>query len=114
MVKADSAREKAEHILIQDVHDAVADLVELIKTYKSKNRLAQVVVSSLFKRRQEEADAVISCAMSRLQVRLPTTICNYDGRGRCASCMRENITLVGNATHGRTQAADAFVVKRST
>lgn len=54
--------------MISDVHDAVGDLVELIKTYKSKNRLSQMVMSTLFKRRQEEADAVINMAISRLHV----------------------------------------------
>lgn len=57
-----------EHILIEDVHDAVAGLVELIKTFKSKNKMAQAITSSLFKRRQEEAEALIDRAVSHLHV----------------------------------------------
>lgn len=45
--------------------------MELIKTYQSKNQLAQVMTSSLFQRRQEEAEAVIDSAISRLQVSFP-------------------------------------------
>lgn len=59
---------EAEHILIEDVHDAVADLVELIKTYKSNNKMAQAITSSLFKRRQEEVEALIDRAVSHLHV----------------------------------------------
>lgn len=60
---------EAERVLIEDVHDAIADLVEIIKTYKSKNRITQVVMSTLFKRRLEEAEAVINTAIVRLHVR---------------------------------------------
>lgn len=42
--------------------------MELIKTYQSKNALSKVLMSTLFKRRQEEADAVIDRAISRLHV----------------------------------------------
>lgn len=59
---------EADRFLIEDVRDAVADLVELIKTYRSKNRMSQVIMSTLFKRRQEEADAVIDRAVSHLHV----------------------------------------------
>lgn len=66
--KDGEVRGEAERFLIGDVHDAVADLVELIKTYRSKNKMARVIMSTLFKRRQEEADAVIDRAISHLQV----------------------------------------------
>lgn len=69
--------------MIQDVHDAVADLVELIKTYKSKNKLSQVLMSTLFKQRQEEANAVIDSAISRLQVNWGATSSNRTV-GNCA------------------------------
>lgn len=59
---------EAERFLIEDVHDAVVDLVELIKTYRSKHKMAQVIMSTLFKRRQEEADAMIERAVSHLHV----------------------------------------------
>ena len=55
--------------MIEDVHFAVADLVELIKTYQSKNKLSRVMMSTLFRRRQEELGAVIDRAVVRLQVR---------------------------------------------
>lgn len=64
---ADTAGE-AERVLIEDVHDAISDLVELIKTYRSKNKLLQVLMSTLFKRRQDELDAVVDRAITRLQV----------------------------------------------
>ena len=55
-------------VLIEDVHDAIYDLVELIKTFQSKNKLSKVFLSTLFKRRQEELDAVVDRAIMRLQV----------------------------------------------
>ena len=64
-------RSEVECILLEDVHDAVDHLVDLIKTYHSKNQLAQVMTSSLFQRRQEEAEAVIDSAVAQLQVSCP-------------------------------------------
>lgn len=61
---------EAERVLVEDVFDAVEDLVELIKTFESKNRLSQIICSSLFKRRVEEAEALIDSTIVRLQVRL--------------------------------------------
>lgn len=55
--------------MIEDVGDAVRDLVEIIKTYQSKGTISQVMMSTLFKRRQEEAEAVIDAAINRLHVR---------------------------------------------
>ena len=55
-------------MLVEDVRDSVADLVAIIKTYQSKGRLSQIMMSTLFKRRQEEAEAVIEAAVARLQV----------------------------------------------
>lgn len=54
--------------MIEDVHGAVFDLVELIKTFQNKNRLSRLFMSTLFKRRQEELDAVVDRAIMRLQV----------------------------------------------
>ena len=68
---------EAGRVLVEDVHDAIADLVELIRTYQSKNKLSQVMMSTLFRRRQEEAEAVVERAVSRLQVR--TTVCAMCG-----------------------------------
>ena len=48
-----------------------------MKAYRSKGKLAQVVTSTLFRRRQEEAEAVIEAAISRLHVRLKVcSICS--------------------------------------
>ena len=55
-------------MLIDDVRDSVADMVDIVQTYKSKGRLSQVMMSTLFKRRQDEAEAVIDAAVSRLHV----------------------------------------------
>ena len=54
--------------LIEDVQDAIFDLVELMKTFQSKNKLSKLFMSTLFKRRQEELDAVVDRAIMRLQV----------------------------------------------
>ena len=59
---------EAERVLIEEVRDAVADLVELIKTYQSKNKLSQLLTSTLFKRRQEELDAIVDSTILHLQV----------------------------------------------
>lgn len=54
--------------MIEDVHGAIFDLVQLIKTYQSKNMLSRLFMSTLFKRRQEELNAVVDQAIMRLQV----------------------------------------------
>ena len=59
---------KAARVLIEEVHDAIFDLVELIQTFQSKNKLSKLFLSTLFKRRQEELDAVVDRAIMRLQV----------------------------------------------
>lgn len=62
---------EAEKLLIEDVHASVNDLVQLMQAWKSKNMISKVFTSSLCKRRQEEAEAAISDAVTRLQVRTP-------------------------------------------
>ena len=59
---------EAARVLIEDVHDAIFDLVELIKTFQSKNKLSKLLLSTLFKRRRDELDAVVDRAITRLQV----------------------------------------------
>lgn len=61
--------EEAAQVLLEDVHDAVGDLVELLQTFKNRSKLSQVLMSSLFKRREEEAEAVLDGCIARLQVR---------------------------------------------
>lgn len=64
----------ADRMLLEDVHEAVRDLVQIMRTYHSKNKMSQVIVSSLFKRRLEEAEAVVDVAISRLQVRFSSSL----------------------------------------
>lgn len=60
--------EQTARVLIEDVHNAIHDLVELLKTFQSKIKLSKMFLSTLFKRRQEELDAVVDRASMRLQV----------------------------------------------
>lgn len=69
--QGDRAYAEAERVLLDDVREAIEDLVEVIQTYKAKNKFSKVLMSTLFKRRQEEAEAVIAMAISRLQVSTP-------------------------------------------
>lgn len=57
-----------KRMLMDNVQDAIGDMVGLIKTYNSKRRITQVVVSTLFKRRMEETEAVINQTFSDLMV----------------------------------------------
>lgn len=59
---------KAERALVEDVYDAIYDLVELIKTYQNKNRLSQVLMSTLFRRRQDDMGAAVDRAILGLHV----------------------------------------------
>ncbi|CAN0007820.1 unnamed protein product [Ectocarpus sp. 12 AP-2014] len=61
---------EAARVLIEDVHDAIFDLVELIKTFKARTKLSKLFLSTLFKRRQDELDAVVDRAIMRLQLGL--------------------------------------------
>ncbi|CAM9226240.1 unnamed protein product [Ectocarpus sp. 12 AP-2014] len=61
---------EAARVLIEAVHDAIFDLVELIKTFQSKNKLSKLLLSTLFERRQDELDAVVDQAICRLQLGL--------------------------------------------
>lgn len=54
--------------MIEDVREAITDLVDLMKTYQSKNNLSKVLTSSVFKRRLNEAEAVVAQALPLLQV----------------------------------------------
>lgn len=59
---------EAGRVLLDEVKHAVDTLLQVIQTYSSKNKIAQVLTSSMFKKRQEEAEHVINAAISRLQV----------------------------------------------
>ncbi|CAM9704764.1 unnamed protein product [Ectocarpus sp. 12 AP-2014] len=81
--KGGDAKGEAARALMEDVHDAVCDLVELIKTYQSKNRLSKVLISTLFKRRQDELDAVVDRAIVGLHLGLQVQV------GRDVSAVKE-------------------------
>ena len=59
---------ETERAMMRDVHEAIFDLVELTKTYQSKNKLSQLLTSTLFKHRQDEMGAVVDRAISFMQV----------------------------------------------
>ncbi|CAN0080537.1 unnamed protein product, partial [Ectocarpus sp. 12 AP-2014] len=63
-----------ERVLMEEVHDAVSDLVELIKSYHNKSKLGKVLTSTLFKRRQDELNAVIDRAIWGLHLGLQVQV----------------------------------------
>ena len=50
------------------MRDSVSDLVAIMQTYNAKGKISRLFMSTLFRRRQDEAEAVINHAISRLQV----------------------------------------------
>ena len=64
----DQIGRNAEQYLLEDVYDSVSDLVGVMQTYNAKGNISRLFVSTLFKRRQEEAEAVLNRAISRSQV----------------------------------------------
>ncbi|CAN0560046.1 unnamed protein product, partial [Ectocarpus sp. 12 AP-2014] len=72
--KGGDTNSEVERALIEEVHDAVSDLVDLIKTYQNKNKLSKVLMSTLFKRRQEELDAVVDKAILHLHLGLQVQV----------------------------------------
>ncbi|CAM9669528.1 unnamed protein product, partial [Laminaria digitata] len=61
---------EAERVLLEDVHESIADMVQIMQSYKNKNMVSKVFVSTLCKRRQEEAEAAINSTVQRLQLGL--------------------------------------------
>lgn len=55
---------------VKSVQDAVSNLLQLIKTYKSSHTIIQVITSQLFKHRKEQLEAVVKRAMDGLNVSL--------------------------------------------
>lgn len=68
IIEHNDASSAMKRTLIENVQDAIADMVALIKTYRSMKRITQVVVSTLFKRRMEETEAVIDQTFADLMV----------------------------------------------
>ncbi|CAM9606844.1 unnamed protein product, partial [Hapterophycus canaliculatus] len=90
---------QAERVMIEDVHDAMFDMVELIKAYQSKNKLSKVLMSTLFRRRQEELDAVVDRAIIRLQLSLHVQV------GQDVSAVREGIDVYkGSIAEAKSEA----------
>lgn len=67
-IQSDEAMREVMRVLIEDVTGAINDVVELIKLFKSKNKISRVLQSTLFRRRQDELDVIVHRAESRLQV----------------------------------------------
>lgn len=66
---------ESEIVLLEDVQDAVGDLVEILQTHQSKHKMLRVFLFTLCKKRQEEAEATIHVAMQRLQVQTVVFSC---------------------------------------
>ncbi|CAM9968517.1 unnamed protein product [Ectocarpus sp. 6 AP-2014] len=72
--KAGKGDSQAVHVLLDDVQDSIADLLQIIESYKSKNALSKVFVSTLCKKRQEDAEVAINAAVQRLQLGLQVRV----------------------------------------
>lgn len=68
--------EKAAEQMLEDVRSAISGLVELLQTYKNRSKLERVLVSSLFKKREQEAEAALGICINRLQVMSRTRAAN--------------------------------------
>ena len=66
--KGEGKRGEAERVLLEDVQESIADMVQIMQSYRNKNMVSRVFVSTLCKRRQEEAEAAINSTVQRLQV----------------------------------------------
>lgn len=54
--------------LLDDVRESIEDLVHLFQSYHCMKGVSKVVMSSIIKRRQEDAEVAINMAVNRLQV----------------------------------------------
>lgn len=72
LIQGGDPRRKESEGEYMDVEDAVNDLMDTIKTYQSKSKVCKVLImSKMFRRRQEEAEAVVDRAIWRLNVSPP-------------------------------------------
>ncbi|CAM9996955.1 unnamed protein product, partial [Ectocarpus sp. 4 AP-2014] len=97
---------EAARILIEDVHDAIYDLVELIKTFQSKNKLSKLCLSTLFKRRQDELDAVVDRAIMRLQLGLQLQV------GHDMSLVKDGVKAGSTSESTSEYVAEARIIRR--
>ncbi|CAM9156032.1 unnamed protein product [Pylaiella littoralis] len=88
VAKGGATMGEAARVLLEDVHDAIFDLVELIMAFQSKNKLSKLLLSTLFKRRQDELDAVVDRAIMRLQLGLQLQT------GQDVSAVKDNFDCV--------------------
>lgn len=51
-----------KRLALEAVKEAVAGMVEIVQSYKNKHFVSEVILSSLLRRRQKEADAAILAA----------------------------------------------------
>ncbi|CAM9667182.1 unnamed protein product [Ectocarpus fasciculatus] len=103
-----------ERVLMEEVHDAVSDLVELIKTYQNKSRLGQVLTSTLFQRRQDELNAVLDRAICGLHLGLQVQVGHDVGQvGHDVGQVGHDVGQVRNDV-GQVRHDVAYLVKRST
>eukprot|EP00903_Cladosiphon_okamuranus_P009797 g9314.t1 len=74
--KAERKDGEAARVLLDDVQDSIQDMVQIMQSYRSKNTLSRIFVSSLFKKRQEEAEDGINACIQRLQLGLQVSLGN--------------------------------------
>ncbi|CAM9401021.1 unnamed protein product, partial [Scytosiphon promiscuus] len=65
---------EAGRVLLEDVQDSIQDMMQIMQSYRSKNMLSRLFVSSLCKKRQEEAELAINAAVQRLQLGLQVRV----------------------------------------
>ncbi|CAM9385073.1 unnamed protein product [Ectocarpus fasciculatus] len=75
----------AECHVFSDVQEAIADLVDLIKTYRSTKRVFKVLTSSVFKRREAEANVAIDRAILRSNFSMLAHHVGAEGSGPASS-----------------------------
>ena len=78
---------KAELVLIQDVYDSIHDLVDLVKTYQNRNKISQLLTSTIFRKRQDEFGSIVENAISSLQFGLHVQV------GHDVRSIREGVNL---------------------
>lgn len=77
--------DEVEHVLLEDGRESIDDLVQLIQTYKRKNKMVRVITSYLFKRRQEDLETALNRALGHLQV---SVRCMLETLTKRQSCVR--------------------------
>ena len=50
-------------MIIEDVRDSIQNQMVIMTTYKNKGKLPQIMVSTMYKRRQDEAEAAVQAGI---------------------------------------------------